>query len=199
MARSGSRPDTHSPSRAGGSSPSAPWPSACVAFALLARWTLRWWALALVLLLLILDTTVMLGTRQNWGPVALGLLERLFLLGVFLRGLGKSPSSPWTAFMLGAIVGLATFDKLSSVALVVPVALWLLLDAGGNRIRRILAAIGGGLVGGLPLLVVNLKWAGSYGMLYSLGEVHGTHEHSADSFMRVAHGLLEARQRPRIL
>ena len=162
-----------------------------IAFAILARWTLRWWALAVVLGLLILDSTVILGTRQNWGPVALGLMERLFLLGVFLRGLGKNPSSPWTAFLLGAIVGIATFDKLSSVALVAPVALWLLLDDGGNRIRRILAAIGGGFVGGLPLVVVNLKWAGSYGRLFSLGEVHGTHEHSADSFMRVVTGCLK--------
>ena len=40
-------------------------------------------------------------------------------------------------------------------------------------------------------MVVNLKWAGSYGMLFSLGEVHGTHEHSADSFMRVLTGCLK--------
>jgi hypothetical protein len=161
-----------------------------LAFTLLARWALRWWALALVLLLLVLDTTVLLGTRLDWGPVALGLVERLLLVGVFLRGWAKTPGSAWTAFLLGAIVGFATFDKLSAVVLILPVLLWLLLDGGGRRIRRILAAIAGGMVGGLGLIVINVKWWLDYGALFSIGEIHGTHQHTAGSLMRVVQGCL---------
>jgi hypothetical protein len=161
-----------------------------LAFALLARHALKWWALALVLSLFVLDPTVALGGRLNWGPVALGLLEQMLLVGVFVYAAVRAPSSAWPAFVLGAIVGFATFDKLSRAGLVIPVGLWLLLDGGGNKAKRILAAIGGGMVGALPLIVINARWWLSYGELFSLAEIKGTHARTGEALTRVLSGCL---------
>src|SRR5262249_19330240 len=59
-----------------------------MAFVLLARRSVSTAALTVIVALLITDITVIFCTRHDWGPVALALMLRLILIGVWLRGEG---------------------------------------------------------------------------------------------------------------
>jgi hypothetical protein len=73
-------------------------------FVLLARCSVSATALGVTLGLLLTDITVILCTRHDWGPVALALMLRLMLIGVWLRGEGMGQPSPGNSFALGALV-----------------------------------------------------------------------------------------------
>lgn len=108
--------------------------------------------------LLLTDTTVLLTTRHDWGPTALALALRLCFLAVWLRHERLSASA---AFTLGAITGLAIFEKLSSVVLLAPLALAL---ASGQR--HVALGVAGLAFGALPLFLVNVAtWSHGAGMI----------------------------------
>ncbi|HYC76253.1 MAG TPA: hypothetical protein VEI02_01385 [Planctomycetota bacterium] len=160
------------------------------AFILLARRALPPGALALVGGTLILDATVLLGTRHDWGPVAIALSLRLLMLGVWLRTSRTAPGALRGAFVLGALGGFAVFDKLSSAALVAPLLLWTLADGRGNARRRFLALAARGVLGAGPILAVNAYWLFAYGELFSISEVLRTNPQDAESFLRILRGCL---------
>ena len=82
------------------------------------------------------------------------------------------------------------FEKLNAVVLLVPFALMIFLDARRRRPRHLMAALGGGVLGGLPLIIVNLTTWFSNGSLLSLGEIQGAAHHSQSEFARVFAGTL---------
>jgi hypothetical protein len=125
-------------------------------FPVLARPGLPLWSLAVFLALLVTDATVLLLGRFDWGPVSLALTLRLVFLGLWLRSVPASRPTSWTFFGLGALAGFATFEKLSSCLLVLPLAILLLTRPQRRSRRPVLAALAGLAAGAVPLALVNL-------------------------------------------
>ena len=146
--------------------------SGIVLFSVLARRALSLPGLAVFLALLLTDVTVLLDGRFDFGPVAISLGLRLALLGVWMGSwmgseAGEGGPSARSSFVLGALTGFATFEKLSAVVLVPALAV-LVLGSPGRRSRRHLVAAGAGLATGtLPLALINLGSLISYGRLVS--------------------------------
>jgi hypothetical protein len=126
-------------------------------FCALAWPALRAGPMAVFLIFFLTDGIVLLGSRFDWGPVALSLLLRLALLGLWMRGEAAEREPPlWNTAALGALAGLATFEKLSGVVLV-PALAALLLGSTRRRSRRhLLAAAAGLALGAAPLVAINL-------------------------------------------
>jgi hypothetical protein len=118
-----------------------------VAFVLLTHSSLSLVPLVVMLGLLLTDTTVLLGVRHDWGPVALALALRLVLIGMWLRGEGAGQPSIRNSFALGGLVGFAIFEKLSSWVMILALG-WILLSSGRRRgcLCGSAAACGGQLV-----------------------------------------------------
>ena len=113
--------------------------------------------------LLVTDTSAILMTRHDWGPVALALGLRLAFLGIW-TGMTRTPTR-WGCGLAGAIIGIALFEKLSSVVLLVPFALFLWMIWNSFR-PGFAAAIYGFLLGSVPLILVNIaSWKRGEGLL----------------------------------
>ncbi|MEM7199667.1 MAG: hypothetical protein AAF628_05335 [Planctomycetota bacterium] len=108
-----------------------------------------------VLALWLSDTTLLVGTRHDWGPMALALLLRALLIALWLRGLRPGPLAARSSFGLGAITGFALFEKVSNVALLMPLLLFFAADRRRRSRPHLVAGIGGLALGSLPLTVVN--------------------------------------------
>ena len=139
-------------------------------FTALARRELSTPALVVCLLLISTDVTVLLATRHDWGPSALGLLLRLTFLGVWVAGTGRTPPSPASTAVLGLLVSLAVFEKLASVLLLIPLGLAFALDPGRRSMAHWRAGAAGALIGALPLVAANLASLVQRGEAVSLTE-----------------------------
>lgn len=106
--------------------------------------------------LLVTDVTVLLATRHDWGPVALGLSFRLALLAIWIKDWARESPRVWASFGLGTLLGLAVFEKLSSAVLIIPFLVAFTADPRRRTARHWAAGVCGGLVGSLPLLGTNL-------------------------------------------
>jgi hypothetical protein len=104
-------------------------------------------------LLFLTDTTVLLTTRHDWGPVAIALAYRLAWLGLWLRASERGAASTAEAILLGALPGLLLWEKLH-YAIFLPAAAAMLLASPAVRVRW-RALIAGGVLGALPLLLIN--------------------------------------------
>jgi hypothetical protein len=96
-----------------------------VVFTLLSKRIMSPVPFLVILALILTDTNLLLCTRHDWGPVALGFTLRLVLIGVWLRSEAVEHPSLGSSFALGGLTGIAVFEKLSSVVLVLALA-WLL-------------------------------------------------------------------------
>lgn len=113
--------------------------------------------MAVFLALLLTDGTVLLAGRFDWGPVAISLVLRLLLLGLWMRGEAGEGEPPLrNTAALGALAGFAIFEKLSAVVLVPALAVLLLGSARRRSRRHLLAATAGLALGASPLAIVNL-------------------------------------------
>ena len=74
--------------------------------------------------LIITDSSLLLAVRHDWGPVALNLALRLVFVGLWLRAASRGLSNT-LAFWAACLMGLALFEKLSAIVLIVPAALLL--------------------------------------------------------------------------
>lgn len=144
-----------------------------VLFAALARPLLQPGALAVLLALLLTDGSLLLLGRFDWGPVALAWVLRLAMIGIWLRGQAADPPAPTNSAGIALLAGLATFEKLSSAVLCLPLAAMLLFDPKRRRGSHFLAAAAGLGAGLLPLLAVNLGWLLAHGELISLRNLAG--------------------------
>lgn len=129
--------------------------------------------IALFFFLLLTDGSLLLFSRFDGGPVALAFLLRIAMIAVWLHGEAADPPRPRNTFALGALLGFATFEKLSSYVLIWALAAMIL----GNRERRgrrhLAAAVLGLITGAIPLVLVNLGWLKKTGELISLRNVRG--------------------------
>ena len=156
-------------------------------FAALAYPVLGQKEIALFLVLLATDGSLLLFSRFDGGPVALAFLLRLAMIAVWLHGEASDPPRPGNTFALGALVGLATFEKLSSGLLVLALAAMILGDRRRRRRRHLTAAFLGLTTGALPLVLVNLGWLAKRGELISLRNLRG---HPGPTAPHLFHELL---------
>lgn len=106
--------------------------------------------------LFLTDPTILLTSRHDWGPTALALLLRSLLITLYLVHAGR-PSLPRPVpFLLAAITAFAVFEKLSSIAIVPFLLLAVLTDRRLRTPASFVAMTLGGIIGGAPLLAVNL-------------------------------------------
>lgn len=126
---------------------------------------------ALFTVLLVTDATLLLAARHDYGPAAFGFLLRATFIALWLRSLDRDPGRPRTAFLLALVAGLATYEKVVSVVLAVPLTAIVLADRERRRSRTV-AALAGFALGVAPLVLANVLSAvrdGSPLILRSLG------------------------------
>jgi hypothetical protein len=152
-------------------------------FPLLSRRVLRPLPAALFLAFVITDGAVILSTRHDWGPTALALLFRLLIIGLLFGDDQDAHGLEHRSALLGLIFGLAVFEKLSSVVLLAPLALAVLLQPLRRKPRALAALAAGGMVGFLPLLAVNVLSYFPGRLLISLQEVIVQHKPSLWEFV----------------
>jgi hypothetical protein len=133
--------------------------------------------------LLLTDGSLLLFSRFDGGPVALAFLLRMAMIALWLHGEAENPPRPGNTFALGALVGLATFEKLSSWVLVLALAAMILGDRRRRNRRHLSAALLGLTAGALPLILVNLGWLAHQGELISLRNLRGDPGLSAPKFV----------------
>jgi hypothetical protein len=147
-----------------------------VAFGVVARRAWTAFGLAVFLGLLVSDSTVLILSRFDWGPVALALTLRVLMLGIWLRGTLRESVPSWFMFWLGLLLGIAVFEKLVAVTLVVPLVL--LIALGWPRVSpsQWIAGAVGLVVGSVPLLVANCYSYHYSGALISLADLTSTRQ-----------------------
>jgi hypothetical protein len=127
--------------------------------------------LVLFSLMFISDLAVLFTVRYDWGPVALALGLRLLFLGVWIRGESEHGPGRLNSLVLGVIAGFSAFEKLSSVVLVIPLAIMLLSSSRRRTLPHLASASLGYVLGCLPLIVVNVQQLILSGNLYSWSDV----------------------------
>jgi hypothetical protein len=142
-----------------------------LSFCLIARPAWPRSSLALFLVMVVTDSALLLLTRFDWGAVALALLFRLLMLAVWLRGAATGRAGVLSMFGLGALLGVAIFEKLVAVVLIAPLVLLLSLGWGRLSVHHWATALAGGVVGGLPLLVANAYSYVRSGLLVSFSDL----------------------------
>ncbi len=148
------------------------------------------------LALLLTDTNLLLQSRHDWGPAALAFLLRMLLIGVFVRQ-ATGARGRWGPLLLGLIVGIAAFEKLSSMILLAPLAIMLIADPTTRDLRSLIQAAAGGAIGALPVIVVNLYSLLTSGRLLALASADVTSRRSlvsyAANYLAIGNGGVEQR------
>lgn len=145
--------------------------------------------LALILFFIITDASVLLCTRYDWGPVALSFMIRIIMIGVFLRWEFSGSASALYPFFLGLLLGLAVYEKLSSVVLILPILIMLLNERSRSR-RNFAHAFAGFLMGASILVSSNLFTLVSDQTFFSLQNKGETPQRSWDSFVAYIESVL---------
>ena len=114
------------------------------------------------------DLTFILTTRFDWGPAALAAFFRLLFIAIWLRDELTGETRLGSSFWLGALVGISVFEKLSSVLLLIGLGVMTFASPQRRTWRHLLAILIGGLLGGAPLIFVNVYSLATWGNLISL-------------------------------
>ena len=128
--------------------------------------------LASFALLLLTDSSVILSTRHDWGSTAFALGLRLMFVGIWIARELDSRSPYLKASLLGLVIGIAIFDKLSAVVLLLPLVIMLWSSIHPVRTGTCVAVMAGLLLGTSPLIAANLWSYLTAGSLISLGNVN---------------------------
>jgi hypothetical protein len=126
---------------------------------------------AVLAVFLLTDTSLVLLQRHDYGPVALGLLFRMLFVAVWMREALSRSADVRRYAVLGCIAGVATFEKASSIVLLVPLLLAVVTGVRAGLLRRSMAAATGLFVGLLPLLAINTYSYFQAGSFVSLTDV----------------------------
>jgi hypothetical protein len=105
-------------------------------------------------ILLVSDSNLVLQSAHDWGPVALAFLLRMLFLGMWVRQVDR-PERSRNWFLLGLIVGVSVFEKLSSLVMLAPLCICAVMTPGFSR-RRAWYVCGGLAIGSSPVVFVNL-------------------------------------------
>ncbi len=124
------------------------------AFLLLRRG--KTWTALICVLFMFSDASLLLMVRHDHGPAAIALLLRILFIGIYLSHDDDREIGSGTFFLIGAILGLSVFEKLSSMVLAAPLLVMLAMDVRFRKPRPFFSILAGGLVGGSPLILVNL-------------------------------------------
>jgi hypothetical protein len=111
-----------------------------------------WTAVAFGMMLLT-DASVVLLNRHDMGPVTLALCSRLFFIALWMSVVFRGPSRR-KYVLIGFVVGISIFEKLSSAVMVVPLVIFLVTCSKYFRRSWLFSALGF-LAGILPLLLIN--------------------------------------------
>jgi hypothetical protein len=112
--------------------------------------------------LVVTDVSLVVMSRHDWGPVALSFLFRAVFIAAWIRAETQEQARRQDLFLMGAAAGLAIFEKLSGVVVLIPFALALATSARLWTRPNLLAALGGLAAGTLPLAVINaVTWVRS--------------------------------------
>ncbi len=124
---------------------------------------------ALFLFLMVSDLSIILQSRHEFSPMATGFLLRLLFIAFWMRQEIDGRSSRWESFAMGAVLGLACFEKLISLVWL-PLPLLFFLQPGLRKHGRWLGW--GFLAGIFPLLLTNGLSLIHHGALLSLHAVY---------------------------
>jgi hypothetical protein len=167
-----------------------------IVFALLTAGRLPVAAVALFFGLLLTDTNLLLQTRHDWGPAALAFFLRMIFVGIAVRQLTGSRGR-WGPFVLGLIVGIAIFEKLSSAILAGALAVVLLARSDTRSVRALAQAAAGVCLGALPVIAVNVYSLATASTLIALSSVDMTPRRSlfsyALNYLALGNGGIERR------
>jgi hypothetical protein len=139
-------------------------------FSMLARRRLSAGGLLIFFALLLTDGTVVLGTRHDWGPMALALALRMIFLACLLYGESLAAVKARNSFFLGLIVGFSIYEKLSNIVLLLPLGV-VLFGRQRRKVNHWRACFAGGLLGVLPLLYANYRYFLKSGEILSTKQV----------------------------
>jgi hypothetical protein len=153
-------------------------------------------ALGLFLAVTISDLNLVLQARHDWGPAALAFMIRMVFLGAAIRHFATARPLR-SAFLLGLIVGVAMFEKLSSTVLLGPLVVFLFAHPRTRSIRALCVAATGVALGALPVIIVNLHSLITSFTLLALTAVDTTPRRSllgyAANYLVLGNGGLERR------
>src|SRR5262249_42500532 len=111
------------------------------------------WSAVVFGMMVLTDASVVLLNRHDMGPVSLALCLRLLFIALWISVVFKG-ALRWKYFLIGFVVGISIFEKLSSSVMVVPFLMFLLTC--GKYLRRSWRVSGTGFLAGiLPLLLMN--------------------------------------------
>jgi hypothetical protein len=126
--------------------------------------------MGILVTLLLSDASILLLTRHDFGPVALAFSLRLLLIGVWLDASPLEAPGRRHAFALGLLTGVASFEKLSSAVLLIPLAILVLGDPRFRDRVRLTWCAAGLALGFSPLVAVNVASFRAGGSLISLSD-----------------------------
>ncbi|MBU0677811.1 MAG: glycosyltransferase family 39 protein [Verrucomicrobia bacterium] len=142
--------------------------------------------LAIFLFFVLTDATMILAVRHDWGPSALSLSFRLVFLALWLLQERSDRPARSLYFLMGALIGIAVFEKLSSFVLIIPLIIALVMPKQIGRLTRICWSGAGAIFGFMPLVAVNVLSYVRSGNLISLSEV----THQSRHFGTVSKGVM---------
>lgn len=114
------------------------------------------------------DSMVLLGSRHDWGPGALALAMRLVLIGAWLAGERATVTRPRNSLLVGILVGLSIFEKLTNVVLLAALPVLMARRVRLDGPAHLRALVGGAVLGGSPLIALNAASWWSDGRLVSI-------------------------------
>src|SRR5205085_2081570 len=142
--------------------------------------------------LLLTDVNLLLQSRHDWGPVALAFLLRMLFLGLWVRWSGQLTRA--RCAVLGLLVGIAIFEKLSSAMLIAPLAIMLVQRSDVPWLKRFCYAAGGVLIGTMPVIAANIYWFVHHGELLALTVTRSSIQTIVDyafSYLALGNGRLQ--------
>lgn len=164
-----------------------------IVFSLLTINSLKLWQYLLLMFFLITDISLLLYTRYDWAPSALTSGLKFIFLGVFIKTLNEKKISYVQSFISGLIIGLAVYEKLSSLTLLIPLFLMLfyIVYIYKETISKVILLLIGLLLGTAPIILTNIIYLYQYKQLFSFQDIAFNNRISLPKLLNEANAYLE--------